>query len=162
MVSINIQTQEKAKVQGNLYDQDFYLWLEQTVKTLREKQFTNLDLDNLIEEIEAMGRSEKREIKNRLEVIFEHLLKLKYWLSEKEQNARGWRGTVVEQRRQLKAALAESPSPSLKTLLITEFDGYYNRSRQYLLRLNQLEPTLFPEVNPFTIEQILDDDYFPQ
>lgn len=160
MVLSNTQTQEKAKAQENLYDQDFYLWLEQTVKSLCLKQFTDLDLEHLIEEIEAMGRSEKREIKSRLEVIFEHLLKLKYWLSEKEHNARGWRRTVIEQRRQLKGVLADSPS--LKTLLITEFDGCYDHGRQYLIRLNQLEPTLFPEVNPFTIEQILDDDYFPQ
>jgi len=160
MVFINDQTQEQAKIQGNLYDQDFYLWLEQTVKTLRIKQFTDLDVDHLIEEIEAMGRSEKREVKSRLEVMFEHLLKLKYWLSEKDQNARGWQGTVIEQRRQLKGVLADSPS--LKTLLITEFDNCYDHGRQYLIRFNQLEPTLFPEVNPFTIEQILDDDYFPE
>ena len=83
---------------STLYDTDFYLWIQHTVEALKQQDWDRVDWDNLIEEVESMGRSEKRELKSRLLVILEHLLKLMFWESEKPQNARGWRNTVIEQR----------------------------------------------------------------
>ncbi len=83
-----------------LYDQDFYLWIQTTIQHLQERNLEQLDMENLIEEIDSMGRSEKKELKTRLDVLIENLLILQYWIEEKDDNARGWRNTVVEQRRQ--------------------------------------------------------------
>ena len=73
----------------NLYDQDFYLWLQTTSTLLEANKFDELDIKNLIEEINSMGRSEKKELKSRFITLIEHLLKLEYWQLEKENNARG-------------------------------------------------------------------------
>jgi DNA-directed RNA polymerase subunit F len=93
-----------------LYDEDYCLWLETMTKLLEQQKFELLDIDHLVEEIEGLSRSEKRELRNRLTVLLEHLLKLSYWQSEKERNARGWLNTIREQRRQIKLLLQDSPS----------------------------------------------------
>ena len=95
---------------SNLYDRDFYLWLQTQAKLLRERKLEDVDFESLIEEIESRGRSEKKELKSRLTTLIEHLLKIQYWQSEKANNARGWRQTIVEQRRQIEYLLSDSPS----------------------------------------------------
>ena len=85
----------------SLYEQDFYLWIQKTVELLQQGKLGQLDVENLIEEIDSMGKSQRRELKTRLTVLIEHLLKLQYWTTEKEYNARGWLNTIVEQRRQI-------------------------------------------------------------
>lgn len=94
--------------QKSLYDCDFLLWTEETAGQLKVKDFENLDLENLIEEIEALGRSEKRELKSRLLVLLEHLLKRLYILMPYEYN--GWERTIREQRIQIELLLDDSPS----------------------------------------------------
>ncbi|WP_083389526.1 DUF29 domain-containing protein [Trichormus sp. NMC-1] len=113
-----------------LYEQDFYLWIQTTVKLLQEGKLEQLDIDNLIEEIDSMGRSEKKELKTRLIVLIEHLLKLQYSTEEKDDNARGWRNTVVEQRRQIAYTLADSPS--LKSVLNDVFLDCYADARKII------------------------------
>ena len=91
-----------------LYEQDFYLWLEDTATKLKTRDFDAIDIDNLIEEIEALGRSEKRELKNRLNVLLMHILKRVY-VDSAYDNA-GWERTIREQRRQIQELLNQSPS----------------------------------------------------
>ncbi|WNN90496.1 DUF29 domain-containing protein [Gloeocapsopsis dulcis] len=91
-----------------LYEQDFYLWLEDTATKLKTRDFDAIDIDNLIEEIEALGRSEKREFKNRLNVLLMHILKRVY-VDSIYDNA-GWERTIREQRRQIRELLNQSPS----------------------------------------------------
>ena len=79
----------------NLYDQDFYLWIETISKQLKAGKFAEIDLANLIEEIESMGKSEKRELKSRLIVLLMHLLK---WQYQPEKRSESWRSTITEQR----------------------------------------------------------------
>jgi septal ring factor EnvC (AmiA/AmiB activator) len=90
----------------------------------------------LIEEIETMGRSEKRELESRLTVIAEHLLKLTYWLTEKEANSQGWRSTIVEQRRQVQRLLKESPS--LRRLIPEIWIDCYQGQRRYCKKVSSL------------------------
>ena len=130
-----------------LYDQDFYLWIQTTVKLLSEGKLEQLDIENLIEEIDSMGRREKKELKTRLIVLIEHLLKLQYWTEEKDYNARGWRNTVVEQRRQIAHSLADSPS--LKSIL------------NDTLRKYELPSELFPEDSPFSLLDVINADFLP-
>jgi hypothetical protein len=142
-----------------LYEQDFYLWIQTTVKLLQEGKLEQLDIENLIEEIDSMGRSEKKELKTRLTVLIEHLLKLQFWTLEKDYNARGWRNTVVEQRRQIAYTLADSPS--LKSVLDQVFIDCYTDARNDTLRKYQLPSELFPEASPFSLAQVLDADFIP-
>lgn len=142
-----------------LYEQDFYLWIQITVKLLEEGKLEQLDIDNLIEEVDSMGRREKKELKTRLIVLIEHLLKLQFWTEEKDYNGRGWRNTVVEQRRQIIYTLADSPS--LKSILNELFLDYYADARNDTLRKYQLSAELFPEQPPFSLEQVLNADFIP-
>ena len=101
-----------AKVK-NLYDQDFALWIEKTVKQLKSGDLSQVDLENLIEEVESLGRRDKRELKNRLITLFEHALKRRYLpLSD---CYRGWEIEIRNFRQRLQIELEDSPS--LKTFL---------------------------------------------
>ena len=142
-----------------LYERDFYAWIQTTVKILKQRKLDQLDITNLIEEIDSMGRSEKKELKTRLIVLIEHLLKLKYWTEEKNYNARGWRNTVVEQRRQITYTLEDSPS--LKPILKDIFLDCYRDARHDTLRKYQLPSKLFPDESPFSLFDVLDDDFIP-
>ncbi len=142
-----------------LYDQDFYLWIQTTIQQLKERNLEQLDIENLIEEIDSMGRSEKKELKTRLVVLIEHLLKLQYWIEEKDNNARGWRNTVVEQRRQIAYTLADSFS--LKAILNDVFLPCYQDSRKDTINKYQLPSNLFPEEPPFSLTQVLNADFIP-
>ena len=143
-----------------LYEQDFYLWIQTTAQLLKDGRFEEVEWSNLIEEIESMGRSEKKELKSRLIVLIEHLLKLMYWESEKVYNARGWRNTVVEQRRQICLSLEDSPS--LRSLLADMFLDCYHIAREDTVRKYQLSSNLFPLEPPFTLEYVLNYDYLPE
>ncbi|MTJ29734.1 DUF29 domain-containing protein [Aphanizomenon sp. UHCC 0183] len=142
-----------------LYEQDFYLWIQTTLTLLRERKLEQLDIENLIEEIDSMGRNEKKELKTRLVVLIEHLLKLQYWTEEKDYNARGWRNAVVEQRRQIAYTLADSPS--LKGILDDVFLDCYTDARNDTINKYQLPPTLFPEEPSFSLVQVLNPDFMP-
>ncbi|MBE9237632.1 DUF29 domain-containing protein [Anabaena aphanizomenioides LEGE 00250] len=142
-----------------LYDQDFYLWIQTTVKLLSEGKLEQLDIENLIEEIDSIGRREKKELKTRLIVLIEHLLKLQYWTEEKDYNARFWRNTVVEQRRQIAYSLADSPS--LKSILNDVFLECYQDARNDTLRKYELPSELFPEDSPFSLSDVLNADFLP-
>ncbi|MEY2977021.1 MAG: DUF29 domain-containing protein [Prochlorotrichaceae cyanobacterium] len=92
----------------SLYEQDFLLWSEDTVAKLRARDFENLDLENLIEEVESLGRSDRKELLSRLVVIFEHLLKRLYVQLPEDYN--GWERTVRTQRTDLRFLIKSSPS----------------------------------------------------
>ena len=96
---------------SSLYKRDFLLWTTDTVSKLKTHDFDQLDLENLIEEIESLGRSEKKELKSRLLILLEHLLKRLFVNSPNDY--RGWEITIDEQRRQIELELEDSPS--LKT-----------------------------------------------
>ena len=79
-------------VTQTLYDEDYYLWLMTTINQLRTRQFSSVDLDNLLEELESIGTKEKRTIESLLIKLLEHLLKLKCWDNEPERNQGHWKG----------------------------------------------------------------------
>lgn len=128
--------------QASLYESDFYQWVQQTAGALKDKAFDQVDWDNVIEEIESMGRSERRELKSRLIVLLEHLLKLHYWVSEREQNERGWRNTIIEQRRQIHLVLDDSPS--LRAVLADIYRDAYRQAREDVILKAQLPENDIP------------------
>jgi hypothetical protein len=94
-------------VQSKLYERDFCLWVADTVAKLKARNFAQLDLENLIEEIESLAGRERRELESLLDVLLNHLLKRCYIPTE---NYRGWELTIREQRKQLQRLLKQSPS----------------------------------------------------
>ena len=138
------------------YDTDFLVWLESQTELLRAKQFDRLDLEHLIEEIEAMAGQQKRELAHRLEILLIHLLKLKY---QPARASNGWRGTVSEQRRRIKRLLKEMPS--LANLIGEYLLDVYPDAVDGAAAETGLPKAIFPATMPFTKQQLLDPDYLP-
>ncbi|MEH2110674.1 DUF29 domain-containing protein [Nostoc sp.] len=149
-----------------LSDQDYYLWLRTTINQLRTSQFSSVDLDNLIEELEDMGRSQKRTVKSLLIRLFEHLLKLTYWNVERERNEGHCKGEITTFRREIKDELKDSPS--LKPYILEIFDKCYQNARTeasdaYGSKLrSQLSIDIFHFIAIGSLEQILDENWFPE
>jgi Domain of unknown function DUF29 len=144
------QVRTKAK---DVYDEDFYVWTEAQAALLRERRFEALDLANLIEEVEALGRSEKGKVLNNASVIIEHLLKLQHSPTQEPRNA--WRASVREHRRRLRRDL----TPRLRQILAAELAALYAEIRddtEALLRDHgeDAAANALPETGPYTVEQI--------
>jgi Domain of unknown function DUF29 len=153
-----MEPQVKAKP-TSLYDTDYQLWLGHTVSQLKAKDFSQIDLENLIEEIESLGRSEKHAISSYLMRLCEHLLKIKYWESEREMCFRGWKREVINFRLQIQEEL--EASPSLKSFLQDIFAKQYKNGRKLFLSASELNASLIPHEPDFTLEQALDEDWLP-
>jgi hypothetical protein len=96
----------------SLYESDFLLWTQDTIAKLKTKDFDHVDIDHLLEEIEALGNSYRDELESRLETLIEHCLKR--LCVDMPQEFNGWERTIREQRRRLKRRLQKTPS--LKTV----------------------------------------------
>ncbi|XFA73592.1 DUF29 domain-containing protein [Thermosynechococcaceae cyanobacterium Okahandja] len=153
-----MEPQVKANA-TSLYDTDYQLWLDQTVAQLKERDFSNLDLENLIEEIESLGRSEKHAISSYLMRLCEHLLKIKYWDAERDACLRAWKREVMNFRLQIQERL--ETSPSLKSFLQAIFAKQYKNGRKLFLNASDLNASLIPQEPDFTLEQALDEDWLP-
>ncbi|MCL1471824.1 DUF29 domain-containing protein [Argonema antarcticum] len=141
-----------------LYDRDYQLWLETTIQQLRAGQFSSVDWENLFEELESMGRNNKRAVKSLLTRLWEHLLKLRYWESEREYNANKWRAEIITFRQQIRDELADSPS--LKPYLAEIFSLTYLDAKKVIARLMDKPVNFFPEEPPASLEQVLNEDWF--
>jgi hypothetical protein len=141
------------------YERDFYAWSSEQARALRTRRPEKLDWENLAEEIESLGRSDKREVRNRLRVLLVHLLK---WQYQTKKRSPSWNGSIDEQRARLEMVLADSPSlrPAVQSLM----DQTYAAARRRAgieMRLSPAEVRELPETSPFTVEQVLDEEFFP-
>jgi len=143
-----------------LYEQDYYLWIEKTISLLENHQFSDLDLDNLIEEISDMGKSQRQSLKSYLTRLLEHLLKLAYWQSELEYNQRGWKNEIRNFRLRIQQIIEDSPS--LKPYLSEIFSPCYQNARKLFLDLSGMAENLVSLAPICTIEQALNEDWFPE
>ena len=139
------------------YDQDFQLWLEQQTDLLRQRRFDELDLDNLIEEIDAIARRDKREVESRLIVLLIHLLKYRY---QAQKQSRSWLGTMDEQRLELELVFRDSPS--LRAYAASVLASSYAKARKRAVKETRLSIERFPTTCPYSLSQILDEDFFPE
>jgi hypothetical protein len=155
-VAIANQTQQSTISHHDLYEKDFCLWIEQAIKLLSENRLTELDRENLIEEISDMGNSQKHGLESNLEVILMHLLKYKY---QPDKRTNSWRSTLFEHRRRLHKAF--KTSPSLKSHFTNEFNDCYAAARELAAIETGLDISLFPLESPFTPNQTLDKSYLP-
>jgi hypothetical protein len=148
----------KTKAPPNtLYETDFYAWTQEQARFLRERRFADLDLDNLVDEVESVGGSEKREIRNRLTILLAHLLKWKY---QPGRRGSSWTGTIFEQRGQL-ADILEG-SPSLQEYFRRQIPDRYLSGRLAAAKETGIAFGLFPEQCPFAPDQVLDLGFFPE
>ncbi|MGB5772345.1 MAG: DUF29 domain-containing protein [Crocosphaera sp.] len=121
----------------NLYESDYLQWLEETVNLLKSRQLDSLDYDNLIEELEALGRSEKRAVTSLLEQIMRYLLLYQYWTAEHEDNANHWEAEIISFRNQINKYL----TTNLYKYLQDNLDSIYNDAKDYVkakTKLNNL------------------------
>ncbi|MFM7367518.1 MAG: DUF29 domain-containing protein, partial [Sphaerospermopsis kisseleviana] len=107
-----------------LYEFDDYLWLEETIKLLKAKDLDNLDWDNLIEELESLGRNNFNKVRSLLRQIIIHILLLQYWEKEYDRNYRHWRGEIIAFRDDLNNSLTKT----LRNKLCDELDRTYHIS----------------------------------
>lgn len=144
---------------NTLYDTDFYAWTQRQAALLRAEDFGEVDWNNLIEEIETLGRSDKREVISRLEVLIMHLLKLTHQ-PRAARYTRGWRNTIGEQRQRLHRLLRESPS--LRAQLTELVADAYPDAIKSAARETGLAPRTFPAECPWSADQIMDEEFWPE
>lgn len=143
---------------ASLYETDFYAWTQQQAELLHGEEWEALDWQHIAEEIESLGRNERREVKSRLGVLIMHLLKLEYQRRPRFLT-RGWRNTVAEQRNRLDEALTESPTLHAQVNeLIAEAYPYAVKDAA---RETGLPRTTFPTICPYSVAQLLDEAYWP-
>ncbi|MBK1722725.1 DUF29 domain-containing protein [Thiocystis violacea] len=140
----------------SLYEQDFYAWSNEQVSLLRAGKLGEADIANIIEEIESMGRSERRELVNRLVVLLLHLLK---WRFQPALRGNSWRLSIKEQRIRLASHLADNPS--LKSKLDEAILQAYRLAAIEAERETGLSESSFPSDCPFSFEQLMDDSFWP-
>jgi Domain of unknown function DUF29 len=139
-----------------LYESDFYAWTQRQAQVLQAEDFAELDLPNLIEELEAMGRSQKSQLANRLRVLLMHLLKLQY---QPGRASKSWRHTIREQRRRLELLLDDNPS--LCREVPDRIVYAYARAREDASDETGLAIEIFPTVCSYSVEQIFATNWLP-
>ena len=142
---------------SELYDTDFYAWANEQAKLLREGKLAAADIDHIVEELEILGRTEKRELTSRLVVLLTHLLK---WRQQPSLRGNSWRLTIKEQRRALRRHLRDNPS--LKASLPEVLADAYGDAVLATARESGLDETTFPESCPWSFAQLVDDDFWPE
>jgi hypothetical protein len=141
----------KTQQSYSLYEQDFHQWTQQMATALRNGHFDQIDIENIAEEIESLGRSDKRELKSRLTVLLMHLLK---WHYQPEKRSNSWQATIIEQRIRILDLLSESPS--LVSYLKGEVDRCYNNAKALAAAETGLAPTTFPQDCPYLLTEALE------
>jgi len=140
----------------NLYETDYLQWIETTVEKLRSQDYSNIDWENLIEEIESMGRSERKSIRSNLIVVLIHLIK---WQFQPELRSRSWQSSIFEHRRRINDDIKDSPS--LKPYLQEVFDQCYSDAVKQASIETGLHIQVFPQLCPYTSIEVLDSNFLP-
>ena len=135
-----------------LHEQDLNLWLEKVTQKIKNRDFTDMDWNNLVEEIEDMSASQKRALRSYYSRLIEHLLKIKYWESEKARNETKWRIEIDNFRREIQSILEDSPS--LKNYLAKNYLDWQNKVIKNYQK-NQLFPV--PKNIMMSLEETMQD-----
>ena len=139
-----------------LYESDFLLWTQQQAECLKKGNWAELDVEHLVEELSALGRSEQKELGSYLQLLFMHLLKCQY---QPERKTKSWVNTISNCRDKIQDCLEDTPSlqPLLEDLVW--IDKYYRRACRDAAKETQKPVETFPADCPFTIEQVLDPTF---
>jgi len=149
----------KTRKPATSYDEDVILWSEQQARLLRAGRFAELDIEHLADEIEDVGKTEKRELASRMAVLLAHLLK---WTRQPEKRSNSWRSTINDQRKRI--ALAIKATPSLKAVMRDRDwrEDMWLDARAQARKETGLAEDDLPESCPWTMEQAADPDFWPE
>jgi len=141
------------------YDKDVILWSEEQARMLRARRFAELDIEHLADEIEDVGKSEKRELASRMAVLLAHLLK---WTRQPENHTNSWRSTIIVQRKRI--ALAIKETPSLKAVMRDRDwqDAVWLDALAQACKETGLVEEDLPESCPWPTEQAADPEFWPE
>lgn len=155
---MNERVAHPLSVDPAAYANDVHAWTKAQAAMLRARQFEAIDLENIIEEIESLGNEQAHAVESHLIVAVEHLLKLA--VSTDAEPRRGWMLSVRNARNRIAIRLRKNPSlrPQLGELLA---DGWETARVAAISGLREAEESLVPEVNPFTLAQVMDPEFFP-
>jgi predicted RNase H-like nuclease len=140
----------------SLYETDFHAWTQRQAELLRAEEFEQIDWHNLIEEIEDLGSSIRREVASRLQLIIMHLLK---WQFQPALRSPSWEATIAVQRIDLQEALDKNPSLRAR-LADFVIDAYPYAVKKAMIE-TKLPRRTFPETCPYTVEQLLAEEFWP-
>ena len=148
----------EPQILQTLYEQDFCAWVEQTAELLQSHQWDTLDLEHLIEEVVDLGKSQQRALQSALRLVLSHLLKWKY---QSERRSHSWQVTITRERLNLDELLQESPSLQRFLNDAEWLNATYQRARREAIVETSLSEENFAIVCPFSVEEILDLDFYP-
>ncbi len=141
---------------ADLYKTDFHAWTLAAADLVRRHRFDELNADDLAEELDSMGRKERNEVANRLVMLLAHLLK---WHLQPAYRGTSWRSSIIEQRKQIQRQIQHSPSvrPYVAEAMMEAYPDAVDIAAREIL----LDSGRFPPACPYSQEQVLDFDYYP-
>ncbi|MEN9518495.1 MAG: hypothetical protein RLZZ381_1083 [Cyanobacteriota bacterium] len=135
-------------------DQDYVAWLEEQVNKLKNHNFEQLDLDNLVEELEALVRNERSAVKSFTYQIIVHLLLIQYWTGESQRNKNHWQAQIDNFQFQL----SDKMTTNFKNFLHDELPKIYLKARKAAIDQTGLNSDRFPETSPYSLDEIIGMD----
>ncbi|MBF0608878.1 MAG: DUF29 domain-containing protein [Candidatus Magnetobacterium sp. LHC-1] len=150
-------THKDTLTADSLYGLDFYQWAFHNADLLRQGRLTEIDIENIAEELEGMARSYKRELLNRLTVLIMHLLK---WQYQPKRRSRSWRATINNQRREIKFLLEDNPSLKYNIEVVIA-KGFIEAKRAFEDE-SGISAKELPETCLYTFEQLMDYGFRPE
>jgi hypothetical protein len=142
---------------SSLYEKDFYTWAQQQANLLSQKKFDQLDLPHLVEELEDLGKRHYDQLESCLMQLMAHLLKwqVQYW-----KRTNSWRATIRVQRKAIAKLLRRNPG--LKSCLGEAMNESWDEARDLAIVETDLPDEQFPEVCPFSLEQVMSEEFWPE
>jgi hypothetical protein len=142
---------------SKLYSTDFSTWISQTAQLLRERRWHDIDVANLIDEVEDLGKSERRAIDSQLTRLLLHLLK---WQYQPQRRSDSWLDSITDARTQIDLAIKDSPS--LKGYPAEQLEESYRRARRQAAIQTKLEIVVFPQTCQYSLDLVVADDWLPE
>jgi len=139
------------------YEEDFYGWIQASIGLLQQKRFDEMDIEHLIEELEDMGNNKKHALISRLAQLIFHLLK---WQYQPDFRGRSWEGSIKMQRMEIDELLKDNPS--LKSKIKEEIPISYKKAKLLVQQETPIDLKILPKECPYTLEQCLDDEFYPK
>jgi hypothetical protein len=159
----NVDRVHRARAEGRVpttgaagYEEDFFAWTKRTASLLRARRFSDLDVEHLAEEIEDMGKRDRRELDSRVRVLLAHLLK---WQLQPARQSRSWKATIVAQRAEIDDLLRDSPS--LRSRVGSELERNYGVAVARAAAETGAARDRFPTRCPWSARQLLDPRFHP-
>jgi hypothetical protein len=154
----DLTSTEPARDKRSLYERDYYTWALQQARALKEHRLEELDWENLSDEVESLAKTERRELRSRLEVLLEHLIK---WQFQPQRRSRNWTASVAVHRHEIREHLDENPGlkPEVSGVLAQAYKSARLEVTGRFLRRSDPQP---PDSCPWTFEQAMDEQFWPE